>query len=150
MTANNPQANYAQPASCICANLRKATRAVTQAYDAALQPSDLKATQFTLLATLAGEGDLSVTRLAGAMVMDRTTLTRNLKPLIGKGLIETASGEDQRVRMVRLTDQGRAAFDAALPLWRQAQTRLVESLGGDKWRDLLMGIGGTIAAARSA
>jgi DNA-binding MarR family transcriptional regulator len=137
-----------QLTACACANLRKASRAVTQVYDAALQPTGLKATQFTLLATLSTLGDLPLTRLAEALVMDRTTLTRNLKPLIGKGLVDVASGDDQRVRKVGLTPSGRTAFDEALPHWRIAQSRFVEGLGQEKLRDLLAGIGGTVSIAR--
>ena len=71
-------------AACACANLRKAARVVTQAYDKALKPTGLRATQFTVIATLATEGDAPLTRLAEALVMDRTTLTRNLKPWSAK------------------------------------------------------------------
>ncbi len=80
--------------ACTCANLRKAARAVTQVYDQALRPTGLKATQFTMLATLSNRGDLPLSRLAEALVMDRTTLTRNLKPLVGKGLVRI--DQDQR------------------------------------------------------
>ena len=69
------------PANCTFANLRKASRTVSQAYNDALRPAGLKATQFTLLATLNKRGEVSVSELAAALVMDRTTLTRNLKPL---------------------------------------------------------------------
>lgn len=73
--------------NCTSATLRKATRVVTQVYDGALRPVGLRATQFNLLATLAISGDTPLTRLAEMLVMNRTTLTRNLKPLVGKGLI---------------------------------------------------------------
>ena len=133
---------------CACANLRKATRVVTQAYDSALRPSGLKATQFTLLATLASRGDLPLTRLADAMVMDRTTLTRNLKPLVAKGFVQITDGADQRVREIGLTTSGRAAYDDALPRWRDAQERFVAALGLDRWHGLLDGIGDAVAVAR--
>ena len=67
---------------CAHASLRKAMRVVSQAYDAALKPSGLRATQFTLLAVLARAGDMPLTKLAEILVMERTTLTRNLKPLM--------------------------------------------------------------------
>jgi DNA-binding MarR family transcriptional regulator len=138
----------AELTECACANLRKASRVVTQVYDAALQPTGLKATQFTLLANLATLGDLPLTRLADAMVMDRTTLTRNLKPLVAKGLIDIARDDDQRVRRIGLTPPGRAAFDEALPHWRNAQSRFVEGLGSEGWRNLLDGVGATVSVAR--
>ena len=93
--------------ACTCANLRRAARMVTQVYDKALHPAGLKAPQFTLLATLSKRGDLPLTRLAEALVMDRTALTRNLKPLVGKGNVRADRHEDQRVRRISLTDAGK-------------------------------------------
>ncbi len=150
MTNQTPPSKRTDVSACACANLRKATRAVTQVYDTALRPTGLKATQFTLLATLATLGDPPLTRLAEAMVMDRTTLTRNLKPLIAKGYVHVTEGDDLRVRNLGLTDSGRAAYDGALPQWREAQSRFVEELGPDRWQGLLDGIGGAVAVARDA
>jgi DNA-binding MarR family transcriptional regulator len=133
---------------CTCANLRKAARVVTQAYDAALQPVGLKATQFTLLATLTRLGDAPLTRLADALVMDRTTLTRNLKPLVREGFIRIDQEEDQRVRKVSLTDSGRVVFDKALPRWQQAQSRMQKSLGQERWSGLLDGLAATVTVVR--
>ena len=131
--------------ACTCANLRKAARAVTQVYDADLRPTGLKATQFTLLATLAKPGDLPMTKVAAALVMDRTTLTRNLKPLVGKGWVRIDRGEDQRVRRISLTEAGQDILDQARPLWRKAQSRLVESLGHDRWSGFVDDLTETVA-----
>ena len=133
----NQKPNATDVITCTCANLRRATRIVTQVYDASLQPTGLRATQFTLLATLANRGELPLSRLADVLVMDRTTLTRNLKPLVQKGWIRIDHGADQRVRQISLTDDGKRVFQDALPYWQQAQTRLVESLGYDRWATLL-------------
>ena len=149
-TPPSKRLDTAELTACTCANLRKASRAVTQVYDAALQPTGLKATQFTLLATLATFGDLPLTRLAEALVMDRTTLTRNLKPLVGKGLVDVARDDDQRVRRIGLTPSGRIAFDEALPHWRNAQSRFVEGFGQERLRDFLVGIGGAVSIAHGA
>ncbi len=134
--------------ACTCANLRKAARVVTQAYDAALRPAGLKATQFTLLATLAKRGDAPLTRLADALVMDRTTLTRNLKPLLRKGLIRIEHEQDQRVRKVSLTETGRRVFEDARRQWEQAQSRIVESLGQARWSGFLEDLAATVAMVR--
>ncbi len=134
--------------ACTCANLRKAARVVTQVYDAALQPTGLKATQFTVLATLSRRGDLPLTRLAEALVMDRTTLTRNLKPLVAKQYVRIDQVEDQRVRRVSLTDAGRSRLDEALPIWREAQSGLVEALGRERWSGFLDDLTETIALVR--
>ncbi len=121
---------------------------VTKAYDAALKPTGLKATQFTLLATLGECGDSPLTRLAGVLVMDRTTLTRNLKPLVRRGLIRIEHGDDQRVRKVSLTEAGRTVFDQALPHWRKVQMRLVETLGRKRWSGFLDDLTETAALAQ--
>ena len=151
MTNGNPKArqrNAMDVADCTCANLRKAARVVTQAYDAALQPTGLKATQFTLLATLARRGDVPLTRLADALVMDRTTLTRNLKPLARKGLIRIEHEEDQRVRRVSLTETGKRIFEEARPRWERAQSRILESLGHERLSGFLEDLAATVAVVR--
>ena len=121
---------------------------VTQAYDAALRPSGLKATQFTLLAALASRGDAPLTRLAEALVMDRTTLTRNLKPLVGKALVRIGHEQDQRVRKVGLTEAGRRALEAARPQWERAQSRLVQDIGQQRWSAFLADLAATVAVVQ--
>ena len=71
------------------------------------------------------------------MVMDRTTLTRNLQPLLKRDLVAIAPGEDRRVRNVQLTAKGKRLLEMALPLWSKAQSQLVEGLGQDRWANLL-------------
>ena len=93
-------------AGCSCGSLRRASRAVTQLYDGVLQPSGLKATQFTLLVAAARLKAAPISLMAEALVMDRTTLTRNLKPLVKDGLLAVEPGEDRRSRWIRLTPQG--------------------------------------------
>ncbi|HSF96981.1 MAG TPA: MarR family transcriptional regulator [Thermohalobaculum sp.] len=127
------------PANCACFNLRRAARQATQAFDRALRPAGIQATQFTLLALLAqsGEADMPVTELAGRLGLDRTTLTRNLAVAERSGWLESRPGEDRRERRVALTDAGRAKLAAALPLWKSAQTRVVVEMGEDRMADLL-------------
>jgi DNA-binding MarR family transcriptional regulator len=140
--------NATDLAACTCANLRQAARVVTRAYDAALQPAGLKATQFNLLATLAQGGNAPLTRLADALVMDRTTLTRNLKPLVRRGLIRIGHDDDQRIRKVGLTAEGKRVFEQARPRWAQAQARIVESLGQARWSGFLDDLTAAVAAVR--
>ena len=130
--------------TCACFNLRKASRTVTQLYDEILQPSGLLATQFTLLVAIALAGSVTITHLAEELVMDRTTLTRNLKPLERQGLIEIAPGQDQRTRVVTLTASGREALVKAIPLWEQAQASVVEGLGQNRWSTLLSNLSDTV------
>ena len=77
-------------------NLRKSSRAVTQIYDTILKPSGLRSRQFALLGPMSNRGSITMTRLAKALVMDRTTLTRNLRPLEKQGFIVINMGDDQR------------------------------------------------------
>lgn len=134
-----------QTPECACFNLRKAARAVTQYYGEALKPSGLRATQFTLLVAIYNAGPITINRLAERLIMDRTTLTRNLRPLEKQGLIESASGEDRRTRAVTLTDRGREVLSQALPLWEQAQRQIVELLGRERWGEMLEHLSETVA-----
>jgi DNA-binding MarR family transcriptional regulator len=126
------RAAVAAEAACTCALLRRTTRRLTQAYDQALRPTGLRVTQYSLLATLAGAGGLSITELAALMVMDRTTLTRNLRPLERAGWVRVGAGGDQRSRAVALTAAGRGAFERALPLWQEAERAFRRRMGRDE------------------
>src|SRR5271167_985925 len=104
-----------------CASPRRATRAVTHHYDAIMRGSGLRSTQFTILTTLVQTGPMSMTRLAAILGLDRTTLTRNLKPLARDGLVEFCEQRDGRVPKVAITTRGEAAARDAFPLWSEAQ-----------------------------
>ena len=133
--------------ACACANLRKAARAVTQLFDAVLAPSGLKATQFTLLVTSRLSGEATINGLAERMAMDRTTLSRNLKPLVRDGLLEVSPGGDGRTRLVRISLEGEQALDKAYPMWKMAQEEVVGSLGEERYEALLGDVVRTVAIA---
>jgi DNA-binding MarR family transcriptional regulator len=122
---------------CAAGNLRRTTRALTQLYDDTLQPSGLRVTQFSLLVNIGREQQATIGQLAELLIIDRTTLTRNLRVLEKVGLIESIAGDDQRTHAVRLTRKGERALAKALPLWEQAQARIVSGLGEEKFRALL-------------
>jgi DNA-binding MarR family transcriptional regulator len=112
-------------APCACTTLRRAAREVTAVYDAALAPSGLRITQFSILCKLASLGPLPVTRLAAEAALDRSTMGRNLNPLERRGLVRIEVGNvDQGERVAYLTAAGEAAIEAALPYWRKAQERI--------------------------
>jgi DNA-binding MarR family transcriptional regulator len=112
-------------APCACMTLRRAARAVTAAYDAALAPSGLRITQFSILRKLARFGPLPVTRLAAEAALDRSTMGRNLNPLERRGLVRIEVGNvDQREHVAHLTAAGASAIETALPYWRKAQQRI--------------------------
>ena len=133
--------------ACACANLRRAARVVTQIFDAALAPSGLKCTQFTLLVTARLVGEETVNGLAQKMVMDRTTLSRNLKPLVRAGLLETIPGEDNRTRLIRISAEGKRALGRAYPMWEAAQEEVVGALGSERFEALLGDVSRTTALA---
>ena len=114
---------------CTCNRLRKLTRRITQHYDAHLAPAGLRVTQYSLLAQLSSAGPATMSALAELLDMDRTTLTRNLKPLVDGGLVEVDTGADARERLVGITDAGREARRAAHEHWRRAQDELNRALG---------------------
>ena len=113
---------------CACANLRRTTRLVTQAYDAALKPAGLRATQFTALSVLANNPEIRQSDLAETLGMDGTTLTRNLQILLKAGWISIDRAEDQRVRLISITEGGRQVLERAVPLWREIQAKFVSGL----------------------
>jgi len=118
---------------CACDQLRRVTRGVTQVYDNAVMPSGLKITQLPIFVGLASEGDLPLTALAEGLALDRTTLTRNLKVLEDRGLIQTYEhADDARVRMVAMTLEGSRMLTAALERWVAVQEFVEERFGRDR------------------
>src|SRR5262245_37665393 len=102
---------------CRCFAARREARRITQAFDAALKPSGLRVTQFTLLTVLILAGPQTVGRLAGMLAADRTTLTRNLALMEKRGLVGAGPGGDRRSRVVSISPAGLRAARSALPLW---------------------------------
>jgi DNA-binding MarR family transcriptional regulator len=139
---------YARAAAvCACANFRKAARAVTQLFDEALQPTGLRSTQLIVLLEVAASEPASVTRLARKLVMDPSTVTRNLQPLLKRGLLESVAGD--RNQALRLTVRGRDALAQAVPLWEQTQSSFVGRFGPERWQGLLKDLSHAVVAARA-
>ncbi len=130
---NTKQFAATELAMCTCANLRKAARSVTKSFDDALRPFGLRATQFTLLATLSNSKKRPLTQLADALGMDRTTLTRNLQPLERRELIQIDSEKDLRVKNVSITKEGVQLFEDVLPEWEKVQLMISGKLGQERW-----------------
>jgi DNA-binding MarR family transcriptional regulator len=139
-----------QATLCACFNLRKAARAVTQRYDAALRATGLRSTQFSLLALLRLAGPIPMTRLAEEAVMDRTTLARNLEVLQRDGLVRLRTGEDARVREVEITRAGAARLGEAFPRWQAAQRSLGRSLGSWRMERMLGDLAAAVTVVDSA
>jgi DNA-binding MarR family transcriptional regulator len=123
----------AAPEECTCLAVRQAARRVTQFYDQFLAPSGLRTTQFSILAKLRRLGETTINELAAEMVMDRTTLGRNVLPLEREGLISIEPGRtDRRSKIVKLTAEGRKRLDEAREGWRAAQAAFAGGFGDER------------------
>ena len=120
-----------RPQGCTNFKLRQLARRVSQLYDAEVGKAGLKTTQYSLLSHVLRLGPIRPGDLAAAMTMDASTLTRNLKPLVGAGWLELAPGEDGRSRSVRITPAGRDKRAEAQRHWKAAQLQLNQLLGVD-------------------
>ena len=125
------------PDDCNCLAVRQAARHITQFYDQFLAPSGLRTTQFSILAKLRLLGPMTINALATNLVMDRTTLGRNVLPLERDGLIAVEKGSrDRRSKVVQLTEAGAAGFRAAAKGWTQAQRQFEAAFGAKRTLDL--------------
>lgn len=123
-----PSPTSAASSPCTCFRLRRASRRVTQVYDRELAAVGLSLNQYSILRRTEREPRV-LGGLAEELGMDRTTLTRNLSPLMDAGLLETVRGKDARQRVIALTDEGRSRLATAKPLWQRAQSVIDALLG---------------------
>jgi DNA-binding MarR family transcriptional regulator len=121
--------------------MRRAARALTQLYDDVMAPAGLRVTQFSLLRTLAREGNMRITELAERQLLDRTALSRNLDPLIARGFVVVRPGQDARTREVAIAASGRAALRAAEVHWRRAQAEVAARIGEKRLATLIETLG---------
>lgn len=122
---------------CNCLAVRQASRQITQFYEQALADTGLKATQYSLLARLGRLGPLTVRELADALVMDRSTLGHNLRPLERAGLVSlSVDRRDRRVRRLELTAAGKQTWQQARAAWERAQRQFHARYGKDEAAEL--------------
>jgi DNA-binding MarR family transcriptional regulator len=114
---------------CYCINLRRAAGSVTACYDRILSPSGLTINQYSLLVNLKRLGESNISGLADCVGLERTTLIRNIRPLLDRGYISDVPRTGARDRCLLVTDAGTEALDAAAPLWKDAQDRVNEKIG---------------------
>ena len=108
-------------------------------YDTFLTPTGLKSTQYGILSELNSRGAAlpTVNELAEALVMDRSTLGQNLRPLERDGLVKLLTDpKDRRSRLIALTKQGVAKFNEAARYWRIAQDRFEAAFGQERAAEL--------------
>jgi len=125
------------PEACNCLAVRQAARHITQFYDVFLLPAGLRTTQFSILAKLRRLGPMTINALAAEMVMDRTTLGRNIRPLQREGLLAVAPGQsDRRSKELRLTEAGVERLRTAVGGWTRAQERFSAVFGAERAAEL--------------
>ena len=120
----------------MCANLRRASRVLTQLYDDAIRPLGMRGTQFTILQALSLASEVTQGLLGEILAMDSTTLTRTLDILEGHRWISKRHGEDRREWHIRLSKGGETQLRRALPAWRNVQDLLHTQLGNEAWETL--------------
>jgi DNA-binding MarR family transcriptional regulator len=114
---------------CTCFRLRRAARQVSQIYDRELAAAGLSLNEYSILRHAQRSERCLLGELADTLGMERTTLTRNLKPLLDAGWLQESRGEDARQRLISLTASGRKRIASAKPHWLRAQ-RSIEALYG--------------------
>ena len=127
----NAKTEFAECLACSCFAARRTARTITQHYEQRMKPTGLTVTQFTMLVLLSLSGPQPLSRFAGLLGVERTTLTRSLRLLLARGLVTDERTGDKRVRLLKITKRGAAAARAALPHWREAQESIARRLGAD-------------------
>ena len=121
---------------CACSQVRRFARKLSSLYDALLSPEDLTITQYSLLADVERAGQLSHAVLAEKVGMERTTLTRNLRPLTRAKWVTAGTGKDRRQHLLQLTAAGRRKLVRSLPLWEEAQGQFLSQIGTESLQEL--------------
>jgi DNA-binding MarR family transcriptional regulator len=116
--------------------LRKASRAISRVYDGALDGTGMTIAQFSVLRHIARGGEIPLSRLAEALVMDRTSLYRALAPLERRGWVTVCDAPEGRTRIAALTAAGHTAMEEATGPWQAAQARMIKAFGVDDWPSL--------------
>ena len=123
--------------NCICFNLRRVTRIITQHYNAELRRQGIRSTQTPILQALCLKDSWTMAELSEMLGMDRTTLVRNLRPLERDGLLQNSGGGHGVQVEVSITAKGRKQVEKFTPAWRAAQDKILHTLGEENWASLL-------------
>ncbi|MBY0221089.1 MULTISPECIES: MarR family winged helix-turn-helix transcriptional regulator [Sporosarcina] len=123
---------------CACANLRMVSGSLTQLYNKLLKPTGLKITQYYMLGNIYRYPYISISKLGEIMLLDQTTVTRNLNILKESAYVDIKRAEhDSRTKVVAITELGYEKLNNATPIWSQVQGEIEDSIGKDEYRDLL-------------
>ena len=123
--------------NCVCFNLRRAARAVTQFYDREMRRHGIRPTQGTILLALNAKESWSMSELSDRLGMERTTLVRNLRPLQRDGFVEVGGGGHGNRVELAITTKGRKQIEKLMPAWKSAQCAVVKTLGEKRWSAIL-------------
>src|SRR5437773_4946008 len=123
--------------NCLCFNLRRVTRAVTQFYDSEMRQHGIRPTQGTILSSLQAKDSWTMAELSDWLGMERTTLVRNLRPLQRDGLVQAVGGGRGRRVELAITEKGRKQIEKLTPAWKSAQSAAVKTLGEKRWSAIL-------------
>jgi len=132
--------------NCVCFNLRKVTRRVTQFFDAELRRHGIRPTQTPILGALSAKAGWSMEELSDWLGMERTTLVRNLRPLQRNGLVAIVGAGRGGHVTVSITARGRKSLAQAMPAWQTAQRAVVQTLNEQRWSSILADLGASAAA----
>jgi len=136
-------------AECACEGLRRAARAISRLYGAALAGLGLTSTQLAILVATRLRGSLPLSRLADGLRLDRTSLYRAIRPLERKGYLQIGAGRTQRERVATVTTKGEQVLRAALPIWQDTQQQFVDALGPRTWGALSAALPQVVAIAQA-
>lgn len=134
--------------NCVCFNLRRFARVVTQFFDAEMRRQGIRSTQGAVLSALQATGTSNMAELSEVLGMERTTLLRNLQPLQRDGLVVIEGGGHGRPVELALTAKGRKQLEKLAPAWESAQRTAVEVLGEKRWSEVLADLDKVAAALK--
>ena len=120
--------NKLYKSACYCTNMRRSTNMISAFYDSALKEVHLTVAQYYLLINLSRLESANITHWAEHVGLDRSTMVRNIKPLLERELIESTEGHG---KTFTLSSKGKSLLEQAIPMWQNAQTQIEEVLGED-------------------
>ena len=127
----------APTSACVSYNLRKAARVVSKVYTREMRLAPVRGPQFSLMMMIARRESPTISELARDIGADRTTMTRNLDQLEKKGFIRVVQGKNLRTKAVQVAPKGRAALERSITYWQKAQTKVLKTLGENRWGRML-------------
>jgi DNA-binding MarR family transcriptional regulator len=134
--------------NCVCFNLRRVTRVVTQFFDVEMRRHGIRSTQGSVLAALHTVGPSNMAEFSEILGMERTTLLRNLRPLQREGLVAIEGGGHGARVELSLTAKGRKQIEKLAPAWESAQRTAVQVLGEERWSAVLADLDAVASALK--